>query len=111
MKKRYLIFYINFILIFILVPVKIIDFLMSLKYIGTNNICEVNPFGHLFLHNPLIMFIIFLGTILFWFLSNIVINKKYPELNTLLLFILILMNFIGFYVLFNNFQIFLERCI
>lgn len=106
-----MIFYINFILIFTLVPVKIIDFLMSLKYIGTNNICEVNPFGYIFLNNPLVMFIAFIGLILFFVLFNIIIRKSFRELGFLLLFILILMDFIGFYVLFNNFQIFLERCI
>lgn len=103
--KDKLIFYANFILIFILIPVKIVDFSMSLEYIGTNNICEVNPFGRLFLDNPLTMFIIFLGTILFWFIINIVIYKKCSELTSLLLFILILMNVIGFYVLINNFAI------
>jgi len=100
-----LIYYINFILIFILIPIKIIDFSMSLEYIGTNNICESNPFGYLFLDNPLIMFIIFLGMILFWFIINIIIHKKCSELASLLLLILVLMNFIGFYILINNFII------
>ena len=78
---------------------------MSLEYIGTNNIIEINPFGHLFLNDPLTIFILFLFTILFYFLFNIILLKKFQELIPFLFSILILLNLIGFYILFNNFTI------
>ena len=105
--NKTLIFYLNFILILIFIPIKIIDFLMSLLYIGTNNIVETNPFGYIFLENPLFMFTMFIILLLFYILSNFIIYKMFQELMNLLLSILILNNLIGIYVLINNFQILL----
>ena len=103
--KMKMLFYINFILIFILIPIKIIDFSMSLEYIGTNNICESNPFGYLFLGNPIMIFMVFIMLTLFYITFNEIIYKKYKELIYLLSFILISLNLLGIYILFNNFQI------
>lgn len=103
-----LIYYANLALIFVLIPVKIIDFSMSLEYIGTNDIFEANPFGYIFLNNPL-MFIALLGVISICFIfANVVIYKRFPKLNLFLTFVLILSNLIGIYVLLNNFNVLLE---
>lgn len=106
-KNNY-IYYCNFVFILIFIPIKTIDFWMSLEYIGTNNIIEANPLGYIFLENPLITFLIFIGFILFYVIFNVIIHKKFQELIYLLLIILVLSNLIGIYILFNNFQIFLE---
>lgn len=100
------VFFLSNILLSLFIILKSVDLIMSLIFIGKNNIIEKNLLSVFFLKNYNFLLLTFFIIISLCFLMNIIIYKfKLEEVYILEISLYILLIIINIYILYNNFNV------
>lgn len=108
-NKIKLVFISNFVLIGIFFILKLIDFITSFIFIGYNDIYEANTLAIPFIENPFLLILYF--SLFIFVISSLnflfYIKKDFNEFLVFFLIFIILLNFQGFWVVINNYEVFM----